>query len=271
MLREVNKKKIAVKILKALDEQKQINLISKNLSSLTLKEAYSIAQEVERMRVDRNERVVGIKIGFTNQNIWKQYNAKAPIIGAMYDTTLKGLDERFPIGGLLEPKIEPEVILKMKRTPNSKMNLEELLDCVSHVSHGFEIVQSIFKNWQFTTLDTIVAVGLHGALLYGPFYEVTSINKEKWFKELSSFSITLSCNGKLVDEGKGSNVLDFGPLAALKYILSGEKDVGRNVYIKPGDLVTTGTLTEAFNIKKGDTWHTSLYGIELEGIRARFE
>lgn len=271
LLKKGNQKKIAAEILEALDQTKQIAKISKTFPSLTLKEAYGIAQEVERLRVNRNENVIGLKIGFTNRNIWKQYNAKAPIVGAIYDTTLKGLDESFSIEGLLEPKIEPEVILKIGKTPNSKMNSEELLDCVSHISHGFEVVHSIFKNWEFTTIDTIVAFGLHGALLCGPFYEVTAVNKGKWFKELTNFKISLSCNGNLVDEGKGSNVLDFGPLEALKYILGGEREVGRDGHIKPGDLVTTGTLTEAFSIKKGETWETSLSGIELEGIRAIFK
>ncbi len=89
-------------------------------------------------------------MGFTNRNIWKEYNASSPIVGAIYNTTVKMIDKTFSIDGLSEPKIEPEIIFKLKKTPKADMSNEELIDCVSHVSHGFEIVHSIFKNWQFT-------------------------------------------------------------------------------------------------------------------------
>ena len=151
----------------------------------------------------------------------------------MYNTTVKMIEENFLLEGFSEPRIEPEVIFKMRTVPSSEMNLEELLDCISHVSHGFEIVQSIFKSWQFTTVDTIVAFGLHGALLRGPFYKVSKFNIDRWLKELSNFEITLLRNDVLVEKGKASNILGLGSLQALKYILIGEERLGRNVEVKP--------------------------------------
>ena len=270
MLDEIKIKEIAIEVLTALDATKQINLISNKFPFLTLSDAYIIAQEIERLRVNRNEHVVGVKVGFTNRNIWKEYNATAPIVGAIYDTTVKGIDKTFSIKGLLEPKIEPELILKIKKTPKADMSLEELLDCVSHVSHGFEIVHSIFKNWQFTTVDTIIAFGLHGALLCGPFSEVLNTNKRKWLKELSSFNITLSCNGKKVDEGHASNILEVRPLEALRNILVNSKNLGRNITLNPGDLVSTGTLTGAFSVRDNEIWKTELHGIKLNNIEIKF-
>jgi len=260
----------AIKIMAALDEYKQIDLISKNLTTLTVQDAYDIAQEIEYLRAGRKEYAVGLKVGFTNRNIWKEYNASAPIVGVIYNTTVKMIEKTFSISGLSEPKIEPEIIFKLKKTPESGMNNEELIDCVSHVSHGFEIVHSIFRNWQFTPADTIAAFGLHGALLCGPFVEILKVNKSIWLEELSSFNITLSCNGKAIDKGHALNVLEVGPLEALRHILLDSKNLGRHVILNPGDLVTTGTLTGAFSIKAEEVWSTELHGIKLKGIKVKF-
>lgn len=258
-------------IITALDESNQIDLISNNLDPFTLKDAYRVAQEVERLRVGRNEHLVGLKVGFTNKNIWKEYNTNAPIVGALYNTTVNKIDKTFSIKGLSEPRIEPEIIFRIKNTPEPGMNCFELLDCISHVSHGFEIVHSIFKNWQFKTTDTIVAFGLHGALLCGPFNEISDANKSKWFKELTEFDVSLFCNGIEIDRGQASNILEFGPLEALRHILINEEKIGRTITLNEGDLITTGTLTGAFRINKNEKWSTKLFGIELDSIEVEFE
>jgi len=270
VLDKLKTKSEAIKILAALDGSKQIDLISKNLTTLTVQDAYGIAEEIEYLRADRKEYSVGLKVGFTNRNIWKEYNASSPIVGAIYNTTVKMIDKTFYIDGLSEPKIEPEIIFKLKKTPEAGMSNEELIDCVSHVSHGFEIVHSIFKNWQFTPADTIAAFGLHAALLCGPFVEILKVEKNIWLEELSSFNITLSCNGKEVDRGHASNVLGVGPLEALRHILLDSRNLGRQVILNPGDLVTTGTLTGAFSIKGDEVWSTELHGIRLRGIEVKF-
>ena len=128
MLDKSKIKEVALRVVRALDDSEQIELISNSFLNLTIKEAYRIAQEIEFLRIDRNERVVGVKIGFTNRNIWKEYNATAPIVGAMYNTTVKNIDKTFSIKGLSEPKIEPEIILKLKKAPKVDMEFVELLD-----------------------------------------------------------------------------------------------------------------------------------------------
>ena len=68
MLDKFEAKSMAIKIMDALDESKQIDLISKYLPTLTVQDAYAIAQEIEYLRADRKEYTVGLKVGFTNRN-----------------------------------------------------------------------------------------------------------------------------------------------------------------------------------------------------------
>ena len=261
----------ASKIIKAEEDIQQIDLLTASEPSLSIEDAYKIAREIENRKESRDQKKIGVKVGFTNRNIWKQYNASAPIVGAMYDTTVFPLFDNFSISRFLEPRIEPEIIFKIKKRPTAEMSDNDLMGCISSVAHGFEIVHCVFKNWNFQTADTIAAFGLHGALIHGPFNEISSQDITEWSKNLSNFDLTLFLNGREVEKGKASNVLDSGPLKALRYILRNNLGSGHKVDLKPGDLVTTGTLTGAYPILADQSWSTEISGIKLQGLTVKFK
>ena len=64
--------------------------------------------------------------------------------------------------------------------------------------------------------------------------------------------------------GKAANVLD-GPLSALRHLVGVLARDPVNSPLASGDIVTTGTLTRAFPILPGESWSTTLHGIELGG------
>ena len=260
----------ASKIMNGADKNQQIEAITDLEMSLSINDAYRIASEIERRRVLKNEKIIGIKIGFTNRNIWKEYNASAPIVGAMYNTTVFPAYDYFSISNFLEPKIEPEIIFKIKKLPVAEMDDHELLGCIESVAHGFEIVHSVFKGWKFKTADTIAAFGLHGALIHGPFQEIVADKTSEWVRNLTNFDIDLCLNGDKVDRGSASNVLGSGPLEALRHILSEDLGFDIKAALKPGSLITTGTLTGAYPIQINQNWSTNLSGINLEGLRVKF-
>ena len=62
-----------------------------------------------------------------------------------------------------------------------------LLACIDWVGHGFEI-RAVNLSWMevFRVLDTVVAFGLHGALLIGPRHPIAA-HAENWSRTLSTF------------------------------------------------------------------------------------
>src|SRR5262245_9517187 len=166
---------IASAAFAALDAGRQIAPFSTQVGGFTLEDAYRATDAVRRLREARGERPIGRKIGFTNRTIWAEYGVYAPIWGFVYDRTVHELaDVRtgFPLAGLAEPRIEPEIMFGLAAPPTPDMDEPALLACIDWVAHGFEIVQSIFPNWQFAAADTVAAFGLHGALLIGPRHPV---------------------------------------------------------------------------------------------------
>ncbi|HEV2559230.1 MAG TPA: hydratase [Microvirga sp.] len=265
--------RIAGEILAAHAERRQIAPLTLRPEGLTMPEAYRVAEAVRALREARGERAVGRKIGFTNRTIWDEYDVHAPIWGTVYDSTLYALSEiagAFDPAGLVEPRIEPEIVFGLGAAPDPGMDARDLLGCVAWVAHGFEVVQSLYPGWRFKAPDTVAAFGLHGALLLGPRHELRAGARDRWAEDLARLEITLRCDGAAADHGRASHVLGGGPLAALHHlveVLAADPD---SPPLSPGEIVTTGTLTKALPVARGQTWSTTLQGTSMAGIAVRF-
>jgi 2-keto-4-pentenoate hydratase len=260
---------IAAEILAALDRAEQIEPYSRRFPELPADAAYAVTAELRRLRIARGERQVGRKIGFTNRNIWPEYDVYAPIWGDMYDTTAREVisGATCRISHLPEPRIEPEIVLGLEGEPRPGMSVEEVFATVGWIAHGFEIVQSVFPAWRFAWTDCVIDNGLHGALLIGPRRRIEAGERPALLEALSTFRITLSRDGDIVDQGVGANVLD-GPVQALRHLVEVLGHDRLNPPLRVGEIVTTGTLTRAFPASPGETWSTKIEGIDLPGLRA---
>jgi 2-keto-4-pentenoate hydratase len=256
----------AGRILDAFDSHRLIAPLSESDASLDEDDAYAIAWEVHARRVRRGETPVGRKLGFTNRGIWAKYGVSSPIWGHVYDSTVHYLPEgeaRFPVDQLLQPRIEPEIQLHFARTPPVSRNEQAILECIDWIAQGFELVQCPYPNWDFTGVDTIAAYALHGALVVGSPVAVTEI--EDCVEKLRHFSVQLSRDGVQQTEGRGSNVLG-SPLLAFAHVAEVLAHQPRFTPVQGGEIVSTGTLTEALPVASGETWSTSVNGINLPGL-----
>jgi len=257
------------------------HLLSQVDPSLNQAKAYQVAAAICALRRDAGEQPVGRKIGFTNRNIWPEYNIDASNWSYMYDRTVTDLTvtaekEQPPVQidvsniSNLEPKLEPEIILGLKKKPHSGMTDLQLLDCVGWISHGFEIVQSIFPGWRFTAADTTAAFALHGHLLVGSKIPTAELGSaESVLHSLQSFTIDLFRDGELVDRGAGANVLG-SPVNALRHLCELVEQDEWNLPVAKDEIVTTGTLTRAWKIKDQATWETQVTGLAVSGLHCKF-
>jgi 2-oxo-3-hexenedioate decarboxylase len=257
----------AATILAAAAGRRQIPPFTDAHPDFDLALAARTGHRIRRIREDAGWRPVGRKVGFTNRTIWDEYDVHAPIWGCVYDRTVREAAQGpQPIGHLVEPRIEPEVMLHLSRAPEPGMTERDLLDCVGAVSHGFEIVQSVYPGWRFKGADTMAAFALHGALVTGLPATIAPSQADAWFSALAGFRIALSRDGVVVDEGVSSNVLGTGPLGALRHLVAVLAADAEAPPLRPGEIVSTGTLTRALPVAPGETWSTRLDGVALPGI-----
>jgi 2-oxo-3-hexenedioate decarboxylase len=262
---------VAAEAFDLLDTSRQVAPFSSRLPRFDLDDAYRVTAAVRQMRETRGEIPLGRKIGFTNRTIWDEYQIGAPMWGYIYNRTVRDLADlgtTVSLAGLAEPRIEPEIIFGLAMAPEPGMDERALLGCIDWVAHGFELVQSIFPQWEFTLPDTVAAYGLHGMLLVGPRHSLVEHGGD-WLGNLSTFGIDLKRDGTVIDQGRASNVLG-GPLSALTHLVEVLTSDPVNPPLAAGEIVTTGTLTRAFPVAPGETWTTELSGIALDGIAIRF-
>ncbi|HEY1383075.1 MAG TPA: hypothetical protein VGF43_05650 [Dongiaceae bacterium] len=263
--------RLAEEIMGAWTARRQIAPLAARLPGFDMAQAYRVTAALRRIRRARGERPVGRKIGFTNRTIWDEYQVYAPIWGDMYATTLQETDgsATLDLSPFLEPRIEPEIAFGLARAPEPGMDEAALLGCIGWIAHGFEIVHSLFPAWRFAAADTVAAFALHGAYRLGPRTPVAQASREAWLHALTRFEIGLYRDGALMDRGQAANVLG-GPLSALRHLNDLLVNDPHNPPLAAGEIVTTGTVTRAFPVKPGETWHTQLHGLELPGSTIRF-
>jgi 2-oxo-3-hexenedioate decarboxylase len=263
---------IAADLLAALDNHHRLETFTSRLPGFDLAAAYRVTAALRRLRTERGERVVGRKLGFTNRTIWPEFGVYAPIWGDMFDTTVHEIGTEgavFELKGLAEPKIEPEIAFGLARAPEPGMDESRLMGCIGWVAHGIEVVQSLYPGWAFEAPDTVAAFAMHGAYLIGPRRPVTEAARAEWQARLGNFSLTLFRDGAPVARGRASDVLD-GPLSALRHLVELLKDDPDNPPLVAGEIVTTGTVTRALDIRPGETWNTRLEGLDLPGLTVSF-
>jgi 2-keto-4-pentenoate hydratase len=163
---------LADELLQAYDSAGRLPLLTGRPGGVTsLAEAYAIADQTRRRRLARGERLLGYKIGFTNRSIWQRYGVHAPIWGPVWDRTvaqIEGTRHTVSLAGLVQPRLEPEIMFGFARAPAAGMDVPDLVGCIDWVAHGFEIVHTHFDDWRFAAPDTVADFALHGRLMVGP-------------------------------------------------------------------------------------------------------
>src|SRR5690606_17749843 len=132
--------------------------------------ARRLQAEINQLRLERGDKPLGYKIGFTNQSLWPVYGVSAPIWAPIWDTTVFQSDagpsvqiahvelDRIgkPIGSFNLPRMEPEVVLGLRKAPASD-SIEDLADAVEWAAHGYELVQSAWPDWKFSAAEAFAA------------------------------------------------------------------------------------------------------------------
>ena len=255
---------IAGEISKAISQTQQIVPFSKRGIFLSLQDAYDVAGLVKESLGLPPE--IGKKIGFTNRNIWDVYNVNEPIWGPITSKSVSFTETSFQkinLSQFCEPRIEPEVVICLREKPRHFD--EDLNICIDWIAPGFEIVDSIYQNWSFALPDTIASGGLHGCLVIG---KKLFINNDVE-RDLADLKVRLFKDASFEEEGTGANVLD-GPVSAVRYLHKSLAGIKNQVLLSSGNIITTGTMTDAKPVFPGEKWTGKFEGIIESDLSVEF-
>jgi 2-oxo-3-hexenedioate decarboxylase len=263
--------KIADQLIAAHDTVSMLPPITASEPDFSVADGYAVLHDIETRRRAQGWQPVGRKIGFTNRTIWARYGVHQPLWAHVWEHTVHFAENgqaSLPLQSFVQPRIEPEVVFKL-RVPVTEDPLA-VLASIEWIAPGFEIVQSHFPDWKFTAADCTAAFGLHAALVIGDPVAVTDANRKAFAVALSDFELVLSRGDTVVDRGNGSNVLDSPALALgqLARLIAQQPQAPR---LTEGEIVTTGTITDAWPVEAGETWSSDYGTLGLSGLMLRFD
>jgi 2-keto-4-pentenoate hydratase len=233
--------------------------LSTRYPDFDLPSAYAVEAEFRRLRLEAGRTVTGRKVGFANKAMQRVLKLETLVWASMYDdTTHDGATELF-LDHFMAPRIEPEIVSKLKQPMFGNLDAAAALTCVDWVAVGFEIIDCPFPGWQFKPVDFVAAYGLHRALVIGPHHPADPGLADA----LATFKLKLFRNGELADEGGGKNSLRSPALCLAELARAA-------TLLEAGELISTGTLTSAQPVAPGETWRTEIEGLPLETFELRF-
>lgn len=232
--------------------------------------AYQTALAVRTLRIARGEQPRGFKIGFTNRGIWDRYQVFAPIWGTVWDTTLVAPDAAVDLLHVCQPRIEPELVFGFRATPPAGCDLAGLFAALDWMAPGFEIVQSHCAGWHFSAAQAVADGSLHARLKIGTRLPLAGCARDAPALDalLAGTLVALGRDGLVVERGQGAAVLD-SPLRALLHFVHELQACPGAPAIRAGDVVTTGTWTDAWPVQAGQTWRAE-FDAPLPPIEIRF-
>ena len=226
--------------------------------------AYAVEAELTRMRRAGGRTTVGRKVGFANRAAWQAFKIQTVVWANMYDDTVHFSENGHASPSLARmraPRLEPEVVMKLKRVPTSS-DAAAVLESVEWLAFGFELIDCPFPDWKFQPADLVAFFGFHAGLVVGKPRVVGRDSIPKLVEELAAFTVRLSKNGELVEEGGGKKVLE-SPALCLGELASAIAAQPGAEPLRPGELVTTGTLTAVPSIAAGERWDVVASGLDL--------
>lgn len=257
---------LAAELRSAFSERRTLSIPPSSRDGLDVPTAYAVERELVRRRRAEGHRTVGVKVGYANKAMWRVLKLETLVWARMYDDTVRYADANaatLSIAQMISPKIEPEIVFKMKAPPGKDVaEAAVALEAVEWLALGFEIIDCPYADWKFQPADFVAAYGLHAALIVGTPRPVTAANISEFVDQLSKFKVRLLKDGQLVEEGSGRNSLRSPALCLVELGSAMAQQEGAES-LTAGDLISSGTLTESKPIHPGATWTAAVEGIDL--------
>ncbi|MEJ2579060.1 MAG: 4-oxalocrotonate decarboxylase [Kineosporiaceae bacterium] len=210
---------------------------------LDLATAYAVQDETLRRRLDRGERLIGVKLGLTSRAKQKRMGIDTPLTAWLTDAMVLPAGEPVPQHRLIHPRVEPELVFVLgERLAGPGVSAARALRAVAAVHGGVEIIDSRFRDFSFALPDVVADNASTGAFVTGP------VGVPPTGLDLTLEGVLLEVDGAVVDSATGAAVQGH-PAEALALAAN---DLGRRGHaLQPGWVVLTGGMTDAVFVPPG--------------------
>ena len=234
---------------------------------IDLDTGYAVEGELTRLRRASGRNTVGRKLGLGNRAVWKTLNLQTLVWASMYDDTVhfaRNGHGTQSLARMRAPKMEPEIVVKFRSAPAAAEPVA-VLEAVEWMSLGFEFIDIPYPNWKMHAGDFMATFGLHAALFVGEPRPIRRDDIPALIENLATFTVSLSKNGVVAEQGGGKNVLESPALALAEFVSALPERQGAEP-IKGGEIITTGSLTTPPAVVAGERWSLEAAGLDISPL-----
>lgn len=208
--------------------------------SFSLADAYEIQRLSIERRLQRSEKLVGYKLGFTSKAKMVQMGVNDLIWGRLTDGMIIEEGGEISLSDYVHPRVEPEICFLMRKKLGGTVTLLEAMSAVEAVAPALEVIDSRYENFKFSLEDVVADNCSSSGFVVGPWHRPDL--------DLSNLGMIMRVNGR--DAGFGSSAAILGhPARSLLAAARCLGEVGEELL--PGQVLMAGAATEAIALQAG--------------------
>lgn len=250
----------ATELLAREDERRDGGKITDEWPELDVATGYQVQDLTLQRRLDRGEKLIGIKLGLTSRAKQQRMGVETPFVAWLTDAMILPAGDPVPQDKLIHPRIEPELVFVMgQRLEGPGVTAAQAMAAVDQVLGGAEVIDSRYTDFKFAAGDVIADNASSGAFVTGP------VSLPPSELDLSTEAVLVEVDGQVVDSATGAAVQGH-PGEALA--LAANDLAKRGHAIEAGWIVLTGGMTDAYFSTPGTSiscHFTNLGSVRIHG------
>ncbi|MBS0308404.1 MAG: fumarylacetoacetate hydrolase family protein [Proteobacteria bacterium] len=208
--------------------------------SLNVDDAYRIQQAGIGRRLQRGERVTGLKMGFTSVAKMQQMGVTDQICGTLTDAMQIDNGASLDLQQRIHPRCEPELAFLLKQDVPPDADAATAHAAIAAVAPAIEIIDSRFRQFRFSLVDVIADNASSSAFVLGSWHDCPA--------DLTHLPVELHIDGRLAQSGSSADILG-DPLRSLLAAARLARRAG--IALTAGSIVLAGAATPAVALQPG--------------------
>ena len=226
-------------------------------TGLDVDTAYAVQTVLVQRRLDRGERIVGLKMGLTSRAKMAQVGVDEVIWGRLTDAMRVPDGGTVDVAAFIHPRVEPEVAFLLDRLPEPGEPLGSFTDAVRAVAPAIELIDSRYADFTFSLPDVVADNTSAAAFVVGPWRPVPD--------GLDNLGVLLEIDGRVAQVGSTAAILG-DPRRALE---EGVRLAGRHgVRLAEGWVFLAGAATAAVPLRPGAHVRTVVEKLGTASLKA---
>ena len=159
---------VADELLACEAERRDRTPFTDEWDGLDVATGYRVQDLTLQRRLDRGERLIGVKLGLTSRAKQQRMGVDVPFVAWLTDAMLLPHGQPVPQDRLIHPRVEPEIVFTMgSRLTGPGVSGTEAMEAVSRVQGGVEVIDSRFADFRFRAGDVVADNASSGAFATG--------------------------------------------------------------------------------------------------------